>query len=88
MALVTSVLNRKVLNKVLNVLYTLQVWNVQNGHLLQQFEGIADCEVTGIVPVSDKKEVLTVGWSRKILAYDISKPDVSTLFQNQVPRIR
>ena len=53
------------------------MWNVQNGHLLQQFLGVVDCEVTGIVPLSDKKEVLTVGWNRQILAYDYSKPDVS-----------
>ena len=50
---------------------------MQNGHLLQQFQGVVDCEVTGIVPLSDKKEVLTVGWNRQILAYDYSKPDVS-----------
>ena len=54
-----------------------QVWNFQNGHNLHKLEPIAEAEVTGIMPLTDKKVILSVGWSREITVYDDSDPDVS-----------
>ena len=54
-----------------------QVWNIQNGHNLQKLEPVAEAEVTGVVPLLDKKMIISVGWSRKITIYDDSNPDVS-----------
>ena len=54
----------------------LQVWNFQNGHNLHKLEPIAEAEVTGIMPLVDKKVILSVGWSREITVYDDSDPDV------------
>lgn len=53
------------------------MWNIQNGHNLHQLEAVMDSEVTGIVPLSDKKMIVTVGWNRMITQYDDSNPDVS-----------
>ena len=58
----------------------LQVWNIQNGHNLHQLQAVEEAEVTGIVPMLDKKLILSVGWSRKITQYDDNDPDVSAIF--------
>ena len=55
----------------------LQVWNIQNGHNLHELEAVDESEVTGILPLPDKKLTLVVGWSRHIAQYDDSDPDVS-----------
>lgn len=55
------------------------MWNFQNGHNLHKLEAIAEAEVTGIMPLLDKKIILSVGWSRQITIYDDSDPDVSYL---------
>lgn len=54
----------------------LQIWNVQNGHCLQQLEPTEDAEVTGIIPLVDRKIIIAVGWNRKIIMYDDSHPEV------------
>ena len=58
----------------------LQVWNFQNGHNLHKLEPATDAEVTGIIPVKDKKVIIAVGWSRLITMYDDSDADVSSFF--------
>lgn len=54
---------------------TIKVWNVQNGHNLHQLEAVDDSEITGIIPLADKKAIFAVGWSRKIVEYDDTEPD-------------
>ncbi|XP_060573290.1 WD repeat-containing protein on Y chromosome-like isoform X4 [Ruditapes philippinarum] len=54
---------------------TIKVWNFQNGHNLHKLEAVAEAEVTGIMPLVDKKVILSVGWSRQITIYDDSDPD-------------
>lgn len=54
-----------------------QVWNFQNGHNLHKLESVSEAEVTGIFPCADRKIIISVGWSRKIVEYDDSDPDVS-----------
>ena len=51
---------------------------MQNGHCLHQLEPTDDAEVTGIIPLTDKKIVIAVGWNRKIVTYDISHPEVNS----------
>lgn len=53
------------------------MWNFQNGHNLHKLESIAEAEITGIVPFSDMKIILAVGWNRLITKYDDSDGDVS-----------
>lgn len=55
----------------------MQVWNFQNGHNLHKLEAVAEAEVTGIMPLLDKKIILAVGWSRQVTLYEDSDPDVS-----------
>jgi hypothetical protein len=57
----------------------IQVWNIQNGHNLQQLEAVSEAEVTGIVPLVDKKVIMSVGWSRKISQYEDNDHDVRKL---------
>lgn len=59
-----------------SLLWCLQVWNIQNGHNLHQLESVMEAEITGIVPLPDKKLILSVGWSRMITQYEDSDPDV------------
>ncbi|XP_052262965.1 WD repeat-containing protein on Y chromosome-like isoform X3 [Dreissena polymorpha] len=54
---------------------TIKVWNFQNGHNLHKLEAVAEAEVTGIMPLLDKKIILAVGWSRQITLYEDSDPD-------------
>ncbi|KAK7469672.1 hypothetical protein BaRGS_00036301, partial [Batillaria attramentaria] len=54
---------------------TIKVWNFQNGHNLHKLEPVGEAEVTGILPLSDKKVILAVGWSRLITMYDDSDAD-------------
>ena len=60
-----------------NDLINMQVWNVQNGHNLHKLEAVEDAEVTSVIPLPDRKILLAVGWSRKIMMYDDAHPDVS-----------
>jgi len=53
------------------------VWNFQNGHNLHKLEAVQEAEVTGIIPLTEKQVILSVGWSRKIVQYNDSDPDVS-----------
>ena len=55
----------------------VQIWNIQNGHNLHELDAVSELEVTGIVPISDKNLIITIGWSRIIAQYDDSDPDVS-----------
>ena len=56
----------------------LQVWNFQNGHNLHKLEpAIGESEVTGILPLLDKKIIVVVGWSQLITTYDNSDANVS-----------
>ncbi|XP_061428197.1 WD repeat-containing protein on Y chromosome-like isoform X2 [Lethenteron reissneri] len=57
---------------------TVKVWNVQNGHNLLRLQAVGAAEVTGVACLREHK-LLTVGWNRKILLYDDSKPDVTAL---------
>ncbi|XP_052783274.1 WD repeat-containing protein on Y chromosome-like isoform X3 [Mya arenaria] len=54
---------------------TIKVWNFQNGHNLHKLEAVAEAEVTGIMPLLDKKIILSVGWSRQITLYEDTDPD-------------
>ena len=45
-------------------------------HNLHKLEAVAEAEVTGIMPLTDKKIILAVGWSRQITTYDDGDPDV------------
>ena len=63
-------------------LAVLQVWNMQNGHSLQQLEAVDECEVTGVVAVPERKSILAVGWSRRIVQYSDTEPDVSNMTYN------
>ena len=47
----------------------LQVWNANNGHLLNKLEPVEENEVTGIISLPEKSKIITVGWNRKILVY-------------------
>ncbi|XP_038067567.1 WD repeat-containing protein on Y chromosome-like isoform X2 [Patiria miniata] len=49
---------------------TIKVWNFQNGHNINQFEPIAEAEITGLVSLGKRKGVLAVGWSRQIVFYN------------------
>ncbi|XP_074116710.1 cilia- and flagella-associated protein 337-like isoform X1 [Sminthopsis crassicaudata] len=55
---------------------TVKVWDIQRGHILHKLEMVEDTEVTGVVAVR-KHIFLTVGWNRKIILYDCSKPETS-----------
>lgn len=57
------------------VIFT-QVWNFQNGHNLHKLEPVSEAEVTGIIALLEKKSILAVGWSRLLMMYDDSDPDV------------
>ena len=46
-----------------------QVWNANNGHLLNKLEPVEENEVTGIISLPEKSKIITVGWNRKILVY-------------------
>ncbi|XP_041364011.1 WD repeat-containing protein on Y chromosome-like isoform X2 [Gigantopelta aegis] len=61
---------------------SIKVWNFQNGHNLHKLEPAADAEVTGILPVKDKKVIIAVGWSRLITVYDDSDADNMYLTAN------
>ncbi|KAK3593630.1 hypothetical protein CHS0354_025521 [Potamilus streckersoni] len=54
---------------------TIKVWNFQNGHNLHKLEPVAEAEVTGIYPHTDRKVIIAVGWSRKMAIYDDADPD-------------
>ena len=71
--LVSSTVSKELMHVV-----SFQVWNFQNGHNLHKLEAVAEAEVTGIMPLTDKKVILSVGWSRQITVYDDSDPDVCT----------
>ncbi|XP_048248360.1 WD repeat-containing protein on Y chromosome-like isoform X1 [Haliotis rufescens] len=62
---------------------TIKVWNFQNGHNLHKLEAAAEAEVTGILPVRDKKMILSVGWSRLLTIYDDSDQDNMYITANQ-----
>ncbi|XP_078509633.1 cilia- and flagella-associated protein 337-like [Lissotriton helveticus] len=53
---------------------TTKVWNIQNGHNLHRLETVEEAEITAIIPLRDST-VLTTGWSRKMLTYDISQTE-------------
>lgn len=59
-----------------------QVWNFQNGHNLHKLEPADDSEVTGVLSLTDKEFMLSVGWSRNITKYDDSEGDVSSVSTN------
>ncbi|ESO83976.1 hypothetical protein LOTGIDRAFT_108617 [Lottia gigantea] len=54
---------------------SIKVWNFQNGHNLHKLEAAADAEVTGILPILDKRVIMAVGWSQQITVYDDSDQD-------------
>nr|XP_006814770.1 PREDICTED: WD repeat-containing protein 49-like [Saccoglossus kowalevskii] len=54
---------------------SIKVWNFQNGHNIHQCEAVAEAEVTGIVSFREKRSMLSVGWSRKIVVYDDTDGD-------------
>ena len=54
-----------------------KVWNFQNGHNINQFQSVAEAEITGLVPLGKKKGVLAVGWSRQIVFYNEEDSEVS-----------
>ena len=45
------------------------MWNASNGHLLNKMDPADEAEVTGIIPLSEKSKIVTVGWNRKIVVY-------------------
>lgn len=49
--------------------FCFQVWNANNGHLLNKLEPVEENEVTGIISLPEKSKIITVGWNRKILVY-------------------
>lgn len=53
---------------------------MQNGHNVHQLEPVDESEVTGVVQLNERKQILAVGWSRKIVQYSDSDADVSVFF--------
>ncbi|KAJ1129415.1 hypothetical protein NDU88_007785 [Pleurodeles waltl] len=53
---------------------TTKVWNIQNGHNLHRLETVEEAEITAIIPLRDST-LLTTGWSRQMLTYDISQTE-------------
>ncbi|KAK6170880.1 hypothetical protein SNE40_019170 [Patella caerulea] len=54
---------------------SIKVWNFQNGHNLHKLEAADDAEVTGILPILDKRVIMAIGWSQQITLYDDSDGD-------------
>ncbi|XP_064637087.1 WD repeat-containing protein on Y chromosome-like isoform X2 [Lineus longissimus] len=54
---------------------TVKIWNFQTGHNLNKLEPVGDLEVTGIVPLAERRLILTVGWSRLLTKYDDADQD-------------
>ncbi|XP_063312164.1 WD repeat-containing protein on Y chromosome-like [Pelobates fuscus] len=50
---------------------TLKVWNIQNGHNLHRLQPVDEAEITCVLPLRDHT-LLSVGWNRKIVVYDVS----------------
>lgn len=50
-----------------------QVWNANNGHLMNKLAALEEAEVTGITSFHAKSKILTVGWHRKIITYHDDK---------------
>jgi len=44
---------------------------------VHQLEPVDEKEVTGVIALDDKRQILAVGWSRKIVQYNDIQPDVS-----------
>ncbi|XP_076809582.1 cilia- and flagella-associated protein 337-like isoform X1 [Clavelina lepadiformis] len=57
---------------------TIKVWNFQNGNCLHELEAVEEAEVTGILSFQERN-ILSVGWSRKIAIYDDSDPDATNV---------
>ncbi|XP_065844948.1 cilia- and flagella-associated protein 337-like isoform X2 [Oscarella lobularis] len=53
----------------------VKVWNFSNGHCLRNLSAAHSAEVTAILDLPEKRQILSVGWSRTITGYKDS-PDV------------
>ena len=73
--------NKVLFNQVLKccLCFLPQLWSAQTGQCMQQLEPVAEAEVTGVVPLTDRPALLSVGWSRQITTYDDSNPEVRGL---------
>ena len=45
-------------------------------------EAFAEAEITGIVASKEKKMIVSVGWSRRIVTYDDDQPDNNVVDYN------
>lgn len=54
---------------------TQQVWSLLSGLNLQKLEPVTNSEVTGVTCLHDNK-LLAVGWSQRIVQYDIKAAKV------------
>ncbi|XP_031555888.1 WD repeat-containing protein on Y chromosome-like [Actinia tenebrosa] len=52
---------------------SINVWNANNGHLMNKLAALEEAEVTGITSFHAKSKILTVGWHRKIITYHDDK---------------
>eukprot|EP00794_Sanderia_malayensis_P009211 gene9211-10185_t len=48
------------------------IWNLTTGLLEKKLETYEDSEITGMIAFPDREQILTVGWSRKLLMYNDS----------------
>ncbi|XP_065065751.1 WD repeat-containing protein on Y chromosome-like isoform X2 [Rhopilema esculentum] len=48
---------------------TTMIWNLTTGLLEKQVEAYEEAEITGIIAFPEREQILTVGWSRKLLMY-------------------
>ncbi|XP_077316835.1 cilia- and flagella-associated protein 337-like isoform X3 [Lithobates pipiens] len=53
---------------------TIKIWNIQNGHNLHRLQPVEEVEVTGVLALREHT-VLSVGWNRKIVTYNVTKTE-------------
>ena len=48
---------------------TIKAWNTANGQLIHNFQPIDESEITGLIVNDKKRQIISVGWSKKIITY-------------------
>jgi hypothetical protein len=48
---------------------SIKAWNTANGQLINNFQPIDESEITGLIVNDKKRQIIAVGWSKKIITY-------------------
>ncbi len=58
---------------------SIKAWNCANGQLIQLFEPVDESEITGLIVDDKKRQLISVGWSKKIITYTKIFDDVKKI---------